>query len=530
MERLPSMQARISRFFEGISYTDSMSPLQKKSDGIRRAKHGSLSPEPIRISPHRANSDVSEKEDTPVRTEKTFDLDLARELSERTQEASTYVQEASEQTEDRGRESAIIHEPFARDTLLSRILRKRYRRPTWDTAPRREISGQKTPRAWGWRAGAYGGGIAVAVIFSLLSTVFARLTVTVRPRVEEAAIMRVGILLDTSVSKVLATQKVVPTEVLHFSRAVTREFAASGKAQVEERARGKAMIYNAFNASPQPLVAGTRFETPAGVMYRIQKSVIVPGATIEQGKVAPQGIEAELVSDIAGDGANLSGSVSLRIPGFRGSPRYQGFYATAANGFGGGFRGETIVVMADDLKRAVEEVSKAAFEDVERDMARIVLPPLLLLKELREIEITKVTAPKIGSRATAPFTVSAEAKGTAFAFREQDVIGLLASFALADNTGHEFVPGSARLSYDVRSINFEKGKAEVTIGGILKTKAKIPENELASLIAGKKEGSAGELFKKRAELAGFTFSLFPPWRSTIPADTAKIRFRVENPS
>ena len=87
--------------------------------------------------------------------------------------------------------------------------------------------------------------------------------------------------------------------------------------------------------------------------------------------------------------------------------------------------------------------------------------------------------------------------------------------------------GSARLAYTVKTVDFEKGRAEVAVAGSLKTKTRIPEQELAALVKGKKEGSVIELFKTRRELASFNLAFFPPWRSKAPSDPSKIRFRVE---
>lgn len=452
-----------------------MSPLQKNSDGIRKAGPAG----PIHLSRQQARQEHPKS--------------LQREEVER--------ETADERREEARKEATFIHEPFAPRTAS---------------------------RSWG-RKGAYAGIVAVVLVFGLLTTVFARLTVTVKPTVEETEIVHVGALFDTSVSKVLHEQKVIPAEMLNFSRTVTRDFQATGRARVEERARGTAIVYNAFNSSPQLLVAGTRFTGNAGAIYRIQKAVTVPPAKIEQGKVVPQGITVELVADVAGDAGNIGGPLTLKIPGFQGGPRYEGFYAKADNGFSGGFRGDAEVVTAADLKRAEEEVSKQTFGELEADMGRKTPAGLQTFKELREIEMVKIQAPKVGSRAVGPFSVSAEAKGTALAFRETDVADLLASFTLAGRKDHEFIAGSARLTYTVRKVDFDKGKAEVTVGGDLKIKAKISERELAGLIAGKKESMAAELFKARSELSSFRMSFFPPWRSTAPSDPAKITFRVESP-
>lgn len=490
-----------------------MTFLQKKSDGIRKSGVSG----PIRLSPKEIRGPGPEQpreRETELHWDEERDGEVMHEMR------------AGGTREEMPDDAPILHEP----AVLARERKRPRLRLFLKKQERAAPSGERrsVPGSWMHR-GLYVGGIAAVMIFILISTVFARLTVTVRPRAEEAAIERVGALFDASVSKVLFSQRVIPAEVLHFSRAVSRDFPATGSGRVEERARGMALIYNGFNSQPQTLIAGTRFASEGGAIYRIKKQVTVPGAKIEQGAVVPQSVEAELVADVAGDGANASGSVSLKLPGFAGSPRSRGFYAIAPRGFAGGFIGDTAVVSRDDVERAEEEVSKAAFDDVESEMQKNIPAGLITLKELREIEISKMDAPKAGSRSPKPFSVSAEARGTALAFREQDVIDLLASFALAERTDQEFIPGSARLSYAVRSVDFEKGKAEVALGGKLNIKAKIPERELAALISGKKEGSVRELFKQRRELARFRLSFFPPWRSTTPKDLEKIRFRVESP-
>ena len=390
-----------------------------------------------------------------------------------------------------------------------------------------EPGARKRPRSWlGW--GMLAGAAAATGVFILASTTFARLTIVIKPRVEEVKMENVAALFDTSVSKILKAQKVLPAERLSFSRDFVKEFPATGREVVRERARGRARIYNRFSSAPQPLVAGTRFAADSGLIYRIGKSVEVPGAKIEEGKITAQSLEAELVADAPGERANSSGEVTLKIPGFKGGPRYEGFYAAAPQGFAGGAEGEATVVSKEDLKKAEEEVTKALFDELRREFDEKSPPGLALLKELQEIQITKVEAPKPGTRSDR-FSVKAQAAGKALAFREADAISLLSSFALEESKDQELVEGSARLSYVVERVDFEKGRADIVISGSFKTKAKVEEQELAAVIKGKKEGSLIEAFKARKELASFSLAFFPPWRSKAPSDPAKIRFRVEEP-
>lgn len=377
------------------------------------------------------------------------------------------------------------------------------------------------------------GGITGLIFFAaliiLLSTVFARATVSVKPQLENILIQDILIGLDTSISKVLSEGRILPSERLVFTRKEIGEFEATGKEIIAEKARGKAKIYNSFSSSPQSLVANTRFLTSAGVLYRLPQSITVPGARIEAGKIVPQFVEVELVADKAGEESNLSGEVRLNIPGFHGTPKYEGFYALAPNGFSGGLKGEVTVVSPDDIKRGEEAVTKKLYEELTAEMLRKTPPEFTFVEKLREIEIIKVISPRPGTRRD-KFTVEAEAEGRAFFFREADLISLLREMVLKGDKTRELVDKTAVFRYQIRSVDYENGKATLTVNGSIKSKSTIPESEIRMLVKGKKEGSIAEVLKSRQEVAQFSISIFPPWRSSAPDDESKIRIIVEEPA
>ena len=375
---------------------------------------------------------------------------------------------------------------------------------------------------WGMAAG----GIAVAGVILFISTAGASVTIAFKPHMDDVALQDIGVAFDTSVAKVLVPQKVIPAEELSFLKKREQSFPTTGKQQIADRARGKAAIINKFSSSPQTLVAGTRFLTDAGILFRLPKSVTVPGAKIDQGKIVPQSVDTDLVADAPGERSNIAGAVTLKIPGLKGTPKYEGFFATVVQGFSGGFQGEATVVSADDLKTGQEQVTKTLFDDLQAEIGRKIPPGFTALKELQNIEITKVTAPAAGTHVE-QFSVSAEATGKALVFREEDAVALVKSFALADASDQEFVPGSSQLQYHSRSIDFNKGRAMMTIAGSIKTKTVVHQEELASLVAGKKSGSIADALRVRPEIASFHISIFPSWRASAPSDPAKIHFQPE---
>ena len=454
---------------------------QRKADGIRRRVETSSPPAPEKISPAKPSptSEIKELLPSPPPQERENDISV--------------------------RAPFLTRRPPPAEDMIEVI---------------RPASGRG--KYWG----AAIGGLIIAALTVIVSTLGARLTVVVHPRSQEIRVENVQMRMDTSASEVLLKEAVIPTERLTIKQNAAESFAATGKERLEDKARGKVRIYNRFSSSPQPLVVRTRFLTDGGVLYRLPKPIVVPGVKIEDGKIIPQFIEVELVADIAGEQSNLSGEIRLTIPGFKGSPRYDGFYAVAPEGFAGGFVGEAIVASEQDIERAEEQTTQRLFTELRQEMARKAPPGFVVSEALSEIEVTKVTSPQAGARGER-FSIEAEAQGRVLVFREADVVALVRASEEQESREQEFIPGSTKLEYRVRSIDFEKGKAEAVVNGSFGVRTRIAASELISLIQGKKEGSITEALKSRREIASFELGFFPPWRSKAPSDPAKIKFRVE---
>lgn len=391
--------------------------------------------------------------------------------------------------------------------------------------PELESEMTEKPKRRGWIFLA--AGVLVLLIAGLVSTVFARLTVVIKLRQEAVTLQDVMTVFDTSVSRPLLPQRVIPGEKFEISEELAEEFPATGKKHIEEPGRGKVRIYNVFSSSPQVLWADTRFLTSSGILFRLPRAVTVPSAEVKEGKIVPSFIEVEVAADEPGDGGNIREGITLKIPGFKNTPKYEGFYAITAAQFSGGYKGEARVVTAEDLKAAQEQVTQKIYDALQRDLARKVPSDFKLLEQLREVQITKVTAPKAEALMDR-FSVEAQAVARALVFREADVRELVKNVAIKAGEKKELVTDQFGVQYQVRSIDFEKGRAEVTLAGEVKIKPTISEEEFSGLLSGKKEGSIIAALRDRTELAAFRLVFFPPWLFQAPRDTKKIRFIIED--
>jgi hypothetical protein len=109
---------------------------------------------------------------------------------------------------------------------------------------------------------------------------------------------------------------------------------ATSEEEAKTKASGVIRIFNNHSTEPQKLVANTRFETPAGKIFRISQAVTIPG---KSGDV-PGSVDVAITAEEIGPDYNV-GLSDFTIPGFKGDPRYEKIFARSKTPIGGGFNG-----------------------------------------------------------------------------------------------------------------------------------------------------------------------------------------------
>ena len=106
---------------------------------------------------------------------------------------------------------------------------------------------------------------------------------------------------DVNQAAVDQDKQAIPAKVVSINDQLINTVSVTGSASAAgQKAHGIITIYNEFSASPQALVATTRFETTDGKVFRLVKGVSVPGYSNSGGQINPGAIEADVVADAAG--------------------------------------------------------------------------------------------------------------------------------------------------------------------------------------------------------------------------------------
>lgn len=144
-------------------------------------------------------------------------------------------------------------------------------------------------------------------------------------------------------------------EVMTLEATGERQVTATGEETVEEQARGQIEI---IKTSPgaERLIKNTRFESPSGQIYKIEESIVVPGAVRgEDGASVPGTITANVFAETTGEAYNLPAGTEFTIPGFAEggfTELFESITAVNRQPIQGGFSGPRFIIDEGELATA----------------------------------------------------------------------------------------------------------------------------------------------------------------------------------
>lgn len=371
-------------------------------------------------------------------------------------------------------------------------------------------------------------GIAVLALlgaaFAVLSY-FSSATIEVAPFTQSVKLENEFVAVKESAEAGLTFQ------FLSLSEEKKEEVPATIEKKIQKKASGKVVIYNSYSKDSQRLIKNTRLESPDHKIFRIDDSVVVPGAKIVAGKVSePGSVEAIVYADAPGKEYNI-GLADFTIPGFKGDPRYSKFTgrSKADSPISGGFSG-TVKVPTDEAvseaqKNLKEELKKTAVEKARGQVPDSVsfFPGSMVLKfeevpqELSADDVTSVTM-----RATV----------SVFFFDTELLTQKLASIALKDYRGASLtLPNISALAFtfldpvdnvvlgDLNQIRFRLEGEALFVG-------RIDESKLIAEIAGKNKKDFPTIITAQSNIKRANAVVRPMWQTVFPTDPSKIDIKI----
>ncbi len=362
--------------------------------------------------------------------------------------------------------------------------------------------------------------VVVAFVFFMM-TIFASATIKITPKSKQ---------LDLSLSFLAKPEKEegsVSYEVIKLSKTKTVSVVATGEELVENKAKGKIVVYNNFSSEPQRLITRTRFETPEGLIYRIPESIVVPGKTINNGIETPGSIEVEVFADEPGDKFNI-GKTDFTIPGFKNdSERYKNFYAKSSTDMSGGFVGKMKTISENEKIKNLSAIQSEIEEDLKKELSSKVPEGLTLLNNGIVFESNDLPQKEESSSVI----LGKEVTAYALVFDSEKLSELIKKEYLSTDNDWKDLESYAG-DFSLISIKNKIDKSSIgdpidlEIEGKIVLFAKIDQELLAEKLLGVSRKDVDQIIKGFSGIDSVVASIRPTWKTSFPQNPSKIKVLI----
>lgn len=326
---------------------------------------------------------------------------------------------------------------------------------------------------------------------------------------------------DVSISfkaKVAPAPNEVGYDTVTYSTAVSKTLEATGEKDVTRKASGKVIVYNDFSEAPQELVMNTRFESKEGKIYRIDKDITIPGQKTVDGKKLPGSIEVTVFADAPGEAFNNK-ETDFTIPGFKGTPKYQGFYGRSATPITGGFIGKEKSVDEALLSQSKETITGELEQKLLKDILARIPETFILIPGAYSITHEDMPVRADGNQALI------EIKGTIVAkvFKKDDMDRIIVQSV----PNMPFLRGTVKnyealvVTIDPTLIMNEEFDVDLTGNAIIN--GKVDADKLKTDLAGKPKKEVRNVIATYPEIDSAEATIKPMWMFTMPSSVDKIR-------
>lgn len=360
---------------------------------------------------------------------------------------------------------------------------------------------------------------ALAFLFIVLSSVFAKATVEIKPKTAT------GTLDLTLVAKKDTTDE-LGFQIMSISDEVTEKITSSKKETVENKAKGVVILYNEFSEAKQSLLIDTRLVASDGKIYKTEKAVTIPGLKKNGKEIIPGSVEVAIYADVAGVEYNKE-SADLKVFGFKGSSKYDKFYARTKGAITGGFKGERYVVDPEKAEEIADRLEASLQEKLNGAIMSQIPAGYLVFDNSFNYEMANFDASSVYGTSE-EFSVTLKGSVIAYIFEETQLASELAKTLASQYDGSPVRIsdiGSTQMQLDEGTVSDSKSirfklTGEPVITWILDEEA--IKNALVGVTRKEFEGILSEFTGVDTGKA----TIRPLWKKTFPKSSSKIEIII----
>jgi hypothetical protein len=324
----------------------------------------------------------------------------------------------------------------------------------------------------------------------------------------------------------------LPFEVMIVSATIEKDITLIEERSASAKAKGTAVLYNAFSTQAQKLSINTRLVDDTGNIYYTDKALSIPGYTTSKGKVVPGSVSVGITASVAGDKYNGEPR-DFTLLGFKGTPKATKIYARSKGPLSGGSAGHMYVPSSEQKGELATALTSDLKSKLSKDIQAQVPPQYIVLDDSVGFDI-KFNPDNVTST-TANAKVAATGTANAILIKERDLEKSMIKEANTKITDKEIeeisIPELHNFSFKILSdtglINKETTAVSFSATGAGTLSWKPNYNLLVSKLVGIEKGNATNIFAESTGIDKARLVLIPPWQKTLSKNDKYIKIIVE---
>ncbi|MCK5095899.1 MAG: hypothetical protein KAR24_00940 [Candidatus Pacebacteria bacterium] len=308
-------------------------------------------------------------------------------------------------------------------------------------------------------------------------------------------------------------------QIVKLQETMTQDVASTGEEDVERKASGQIIVYSEHGDILR-LIVNTRFQSPDGKIYRVNKAIVVPGAKKDtEGNLVPGSLEVTVYADEPGEEYNNGGIVDFTVPGLLGQELYDKVYARSKTEIIGGFDGVLKYASEEDIENASRELRQKVREKLLANIGGTIGDDRILYDDTIFIDFTTDVPTDVSGNGM--LAVKETGLLRAFVFDRKELSSAIAKKSLSSFDGSVVVVKNLN---EMTFVFEEKDEFDTNISdaftfmlsGDPHVVWEIDTALLKNDLAGLSEDEISNVIKNHSSIRKITKSIKPFWKSSFP--------------
>lgn len=394
-----------------------------------------------------------------------------------------------------------------------------------------EVAAPKATKKKSWlglhKKGAWIAAGFVALALAVVAYIYVPLAHITLRLAAESKTLDLTFVADKAVTEVSVEEQKIPAREVVAELDKEETFQATGKKDVGEKATGTVTVSDSgYTSQPASttLVAGTRFVSSSGFVFRSKTNVSVPGFKTVGGVTTPGTATVTVEAEAVGDKYNI-GATTFTIPALNTTK----MTASSSAAFTGGSSKQVTYILAADITAAKASLTKTSEEELKTKLNDSLEEGDSLIEGASKFEVVSFTPSSAVNAEVSEFKLNMKSKSTALVFKQDD-LKKLAEGVLAQEIGStkEIVEANSLVSEaKLSKLDLKAGTVEATLSGEAYIATKIDQEDVKNNINGDREVAAREYLNGLEGVDEAEIRFFPSFYNRIPRINSHIYFKIE---